>query len=362
MIKRTFFGFLILIFITAPLLAKDLGFFYAVKKDSVHIFLNQTLQIGDGFHVERRLNGEAEFQRLTQTPVMAEMNARIMKFQLGGFYDELLRALKLESAQQLLLKLRTEDYYGIIATLMDRNAARVLGRYFVAGDNQAGKTYEYRIIAVNRSCDEVMQCQQAIAITEIFPKKIPNLSAKQEQDKVILTWDYPRWSGENNDIAFQFLMFRSDDNNLFAQINERPLLRLDGMPNRFADDEIVVGRQYTYKIVAIDAIRRIGAAARTVIQTEDIVPPQQPDNLTAEVIAEKVHLSWQKNSEPDMQGNYVYHQAVNQKDTLRITPAILPLKVNSFVDSTMTYGVSYYYSVSAVDNAGNESRQSNRMD
>ena len=136
MLKRILFGFLILILITASLLAKDLGFFYAVKGDSVHLFLNQTLSIGDGFQVERRLVGEDEFQRLTQQPVTAEMNPQTFRFRLGNFYEELLRALKLQSAEQLMVKLRTEDYYGIIATLMDRNASAVLGRYFVVGNHQ----------------------------------------------------------------------------------------------------------------------------------------------------------------------------------------------------------------------------------
>jgi fibronectin type 3 domain-containing protein len=207
-----------------------------------------------------------------------------------------------------------------------------------------------------------MQTQQSVTITEIYPEKVPKVTAKQLENKVLLTWEYSQWSGKNNDIAFQFLLFRSDDNQLFTQVNEIPLLRLDGMPNRYLDESIIPGEKYRYKIVAVDAIDRTGPAAETVIQTRDIVPPKRPMNLTTEVIDEKVHLSWQKNSEPDLQGYHVYRQEVNQLDTLRLTPEILPIKENAYVDSTMKYGISYYYSITAIDKNGNESRHSNRMD
>ena len=104
---------------------------------------------------------------------------------------------------------------------------------------------------------------------------------------------------------------------------------------------------------------------------EDVTPPNPPiliphgdDADTVETGIDAVpegnwiYLEWRGNTEGDLAGYIVY------RDTLP-TPAFFPLtqliQDTFYLDQNVTLGITYFYTVTAVDSAGNESTRGNTV-
>jgi fibronectin type 3 domain-containing protein len=89
--------------------------------------------------------------------------------------------------------------------------------------------------------------------------------------------------------------------------------------------------------------------------TVDTTPPAQVQGLTVvPVSSSQLNLTWTANTESDLNHYNVYRSAVSGGPyTLRASPT-----ANSYSDTGLTAATTYYYVVSAVDNAGNEGAKS----
>src|SRR5215472_450340 len=91
----------------------------------------------------------------------------------------------------------------------------------------------------------------------------------------------------------------------------------------------------------------------------DIFPPAVPEGVEAVFsgIAQQpfIDLTWTPDTEPDLAGYNVYRHTGNEAPS-RINSDLI--KTPSFRDTGVKPGTTYFYSVSAVDQRGNESAQS----
>ncbi len=88
-------------------------------------------------------------------------------------------------------------------------------------------------------------------------------------------------------------------------------------------------------------------------------PPEAPQNLAGTAGYEQVSLRWNKNSEADGARYRIYYGTTSPATTLKDSTA-------SILDTTkliigLTNGITYYFRLTAVDNAGNESGYSNEV-
>jgi len=95
------------------------------------------------------------------------------------------------------------------------------------------------------------------------------------------------------------------------------------------------------------------------VQVGDTIPPAAPVNLMAMAGDGSVSLNWADNSEPDLDSYSVYRST----STGSYGPAALASNLTSstYVDSSVSNGILYYYAVTAVDSDGNESAQSSEV-
>ena len=93
--------------------------------------------------------------------------------------------------------------------------------------------------------------------------------------------------------------------------------------------------------------------------TKDIFPPATPTGLQAVFSgpgqAAFIDLLWAPNTEADLAGYNVYRRE-DSSPPVKINPE--PVKTPAFRDSNVALGKTYWYSVSAVDQRGNESPRS----
>jgi hypothetical protein len=131
----------------------------------------------------------------------------------------------------------------------------------------------------------------------------------------------------------------------------------------FSDTHFEFGRTYLYTVRAIaqfgpDSIESADSTP-AVVTPRDTFPPAVPVGLEAAVIPATpeapahVELSWAISSEGDLAGYYVYRSDRDDTPGERISREILPSP--TFRDISVVPGRRYFYRVSAVDRAGNES-------
>lgn len=99
--------------------------------------------------------------------------------------------------------------------------------------------------------------------------------------------------------------------------------------------------------------------------SDDTTAPAAPTNLSATATSKgkcaKIsnNLDWNDNSEGDLAGYNVYRSTQAGVSVSSATRIASSLASSSFEDSNIAYGTTYYYVVTAVDGAGNESTASN---
>ena len=143
----------------------------------------------------------------------------------------------------------------------------------------------------------------------------------------------------------------------------------------FRDEHFTFGASYVYSVRAVLSRQREQGAqspqtksvesadsSPLFLTPKDIFPPAAPTGLVGAITQETnqqppyVELSWEANSEPDLAGYWLYRSEDSGTQGKRINSELLLSPV--FRDTTVAAGKRYFYRVTAVDQAGNESSPS----
>lgn len=143
-------------------------------------------------------------------------------------------------------------------------------------------------------------------------------------------------------------------------------------PAEALDRTAAFGRTYEYRARRVENITLDGHALELLgqqstpvtIETRDTFPPAAPKDLAAAADSgsRAIDLSWTADTEPDLAGYIVYRHVVRDDgittDLLQRVSGPTLVTAPAFHDTQVQPGVKYAYSVSAVDQAGNESGRS----
>jgi hypothetical protein len=141
----------------------------------------------------------------------------------------------------------------------------------------------------------------------------------------------------------------------------------DGVdPGHAIDTSALFNQRYRYMLERVAMLEFSGRSVEVQgppseaieVSTKDTFPPAVPQGLVAvaDAAAGAIDLSWMADSDSDLVAYYVY-----RRDVQTGIPAQRIASVNletSFRDTTVQPEHTYAYSVSAVDQSGNESKQS----
>jgi len=243
----------------------------------------------------------------------------------------------------------------------------------------------YAVEALNlhaRSAGLSNQVQVALAPTLPFP---PNFRAEVTAKGVILTWDCEQAPPEPRGARYIYRIYRkSADTN--AEVKVADLACPD---HRFEDQAIEWQKAYEYRMTVVSVIelepkvhpcpvpQKEAAQNITPIEcldvasaegddsppqkvfTKDIYPPAVPTGLQAVYSgpgqAPFIDLLWAPVTDADLAGYNVYRRESQGRAT-KINGDLV--KTPAFRDTGVMPGKSYGYSVSAVDERGNESPRS----
>jgi hypothetical protein len=157
------------------------------------------------------------------------------------------------------------------------------------------------------------------------------------------------WSGPGD----YFRIFRKTAAEGFT-----PLAKVSG-EHAWTDPATEFGKSYTYlvqNIVDLGGNREAESDLSDPFDftPRDVFPPAAPTGLNPTVAPNSIELTWEQNTEPDLAGYHVYRAAPGSDFEKLADISLVP----SFSDKTAERGKTYRYSITAIDQAGNESARS----
>lgn len=165
---------------------------------------------------------------------------------------------------------------------------------------------------------------------------------------------YLAWPPSSTAGVIGYHLYRSTATTL--GIGERINPALLSAPS-YVDTVALDGSQYGYVATAVNQwnLESLPGTVVTVI-VADQVAPRPPTQFSASLNGSQIQLRWRANEEADLAGYNVYRSNRLPVDKTKgpINGATL-LAMPSYLDTIVLDGQTYYYSFTAVDQAGNES-------
>ena len=208
--------------------------------------------------------------------------------------------------------------------------------------------YQYKLTAVDYyGFESSPTAEEKAAVGDVIPPDAPlNLSASVSGSTVTLKWDASIESG----LAGYFVYRKSGE--IWVRFNASPVIT-----DLHVDTGLKNG-SYVYRVTAIDAAGNESSSSSEVQATVAVTAPQVPGSLSIVSFAQGGALSATWNySGQDPAGYHLYRGTTSGGPYAKINGSAID--TNSYLDSNVTNGASYYYVVVAVDAAGNESTYSN---
>ncbi|HEX9983721.1 MAG TPA: hypothetical protein VGF69_10690 [Thermoanaerobaculia bacterium] len=180
------------------------------------------------------------------------------------------------------------------------------------------------------------------------------VTAAARADGVMLTWERPTRAvtGEEAPIVAGYNVYRIAEGETLGDftipVNTSPVTATTYI------DTPPYGN-HTYRVSAVASFDRPSieseASAAVSALFKDLESPPAPASITVLLETKVVRLLWDAVDVPDLNGYNVYRTEGTAR--LKLTP--YPARQTHFGDEAIDLGITYVYSVTAVDKAGNES-------
>lgn len=215
-----------------------------------------------------------------------------------------------------------------------------------------------------------------IATVQVFPapERVASIQTTVTDSAIELSWSAPTRTsaGELLGGISEYHVYRGEIDPSSAEAAAKDLsqakwkvpLVLTGRSETtiYRDTAFEFGKIYAYTVrsVILAGGNQLESAdsVPVIVTPQDTFPPAPPQGLVAAVVTPpgapvEVDLSWSMNTETDLAGYRVYRS--EQQDTKGhiVTPDLL--LAPAYRDTSVLLGHRYWYSVTAVDRAGNES-------
>ncbi len=197
-----------------------------------------------------------------------------------------------------------------------------------------------------------------------FPPPI-GLKAKSGDGMVSISWELPPSLLENNEYQNRlsgFNIYRRYPNQDYGitPLNKNPILK-----NSFQDLEVTNGKKYYYIVRTLKNSGSEAIESKNSVEVEaipeDLTPPSPPSVIMAFQTHDGIVIIWEPNLDSDLEGYYIYRRRDIEDKPIRVSPLIKGKTM--YLDQTFSPGLTYYYSVTAVDRSPrhNESDFSQEM-
>jgi hypothetical protein len=241
-----------------------------------------------------------------------------------------------------------------------------------------GRAFTY--VVRTRASQKRASTDSNVVTVRVYPVPAPiaSVEARVTESGVELSWPAPAATATGDPIPTiaSYRIYRSE---IHSPASASPPQELPaGRPeshaallaasesNSYRDSSVVFEHTYVYtvhSVIQLEGSELESSDSQPVTVTpRDIFPPAAPQGLVAALLPSAtpgtvlIDLSWSINLETDLAGYRVYRSEQEGVRGQLITPELLPTP--AVRDTTVEPGHRYWYTVTAVDRAGNESAPS----
>jgi hypothetical protein len=240
-----------------------------------------------------------------------------------------------------------------------------------------GAVYAYRVRTRASKKKDSADSNTVTAKVYPVPDRIVSLDAKVTQNAIEISWPLPEFAAAANsgETVAGYHIYRGEldasspaptSNDLSqAKWKSPPILLAPSQTNSYRDTLFDFGKIYVYRVrslvIADGKPVESDDSLQAIVTPRDTFPPAAPQNLVvAEIPGENgsvsVDLSWSINPENDLAGYRIYRS--EQQDERGHSLQAELLLSPSYRDVSVQPGHRYWYLVTAVDRAENESAPS----
>lgn len=310
-----------------------------------------------GVNIYQQEFGELGWKKLNKVPIIKGMysptNMEYSSDSTLKNYIEMAKSLKPSDLKGFV------KAYILIKSVQSNAFARFIGIQYNDTTVEIGVTYRYKITALNSTSEEIIGYSNFIKVDKYLPEKSPTgIEIKPQDKRVHINWvpEDLRFHGVN--------IYRSSSKDtVLRKLNGVPLMiSKRKLPNGeekypeifFTDDSLENRVRYTYKISGIDFFgRETELSEKITVMPGDKTPPLAPFSLKVKVDKYNIKLSWINKPNEDQEGIAIYRSFKHDKQYARVNQILLPTTDTLYLDNDLQPGF-YYYSIAAVDSAGNE--------
>ena len=327
--------------------------------NKVIVVLADTPRSVVSFNVYRRNPGEKNYKLLNAKPVSQVNNPYKAVELMGSDFSWISKRIGSEDPPFVWSRLRGDRNTMMALSLISHGLRMAMGRTFIDTKVEKGKTYRYRVELLGFKGKKIKSVEKQVKIT--VPQKPPKpgkVEAKASDRDVKIKWSYPKYRGGESDRTVGFIIYRQEEGGKFLRITQAPVLRIEGWL-AYVDSKVENGKKYTYAVEAVDIIGvKSDRVFSNSVQPIDKRAPLVPMGLKAVDNRNSVLLLWNISPEIDAAYYNVYRSRSLKANFVKINKIPVPIEKPKYIDKDITGGNVYYYTVSAVDKAGNESKQS----
>jgi fibronectin type 3 domain-containing protein/predicted small lipoprotein YifL len=217
--------------------------------------------------------------------------------------------------------------------------------------------YQVRAVSVRGGVSPVSAEVRAEPLLSLAEPQ--GLTAEAYDSSVLLSWDTvtTRMDGSRFEGFVGYNLYRGTEK---KHPDELPLNTEPLRTHSFKDTTVSNDTTYYYMVRSVDRPaqpwRESPDSGEVSATPRDMTPPSRPTGLTVVPGVGRAFLTWNENKERDLDGYYVYRSGRYGNNYRKLTEKAITL--TTFSDETAKQGNVYYYMVTAVDKAGNESEGS----
>jgi len=311
-----------------------------------------------GFDVYRQEVGTNDWIKLNITPIQVQKQVPLQLELKDPDTKTLLKYvwdMKYEDFQKNLMRV-----FVAIKAVEQPLFAEVLGIVYYDESAQKGKTYRYKVLGNQADGSETIHISPTITSADYKPtSEVKNIVTDRKRKSVEINWDV-----ENDRFYGVYIYRKSSAESDFKKITDK-IIAVSKAPNEngelaypkvfFEDRNIEKDLSYSYKLVPVDYFGQEGTMSKVIdLVAKDFDAPSAPFNVRPDARMWDVTIRWQSDNDPDIHGFHVYRRKHFEEPKVRQNIDVLPRTDTVFKQKADKTG-GYYYSISSVDLAGNES-------
>jgi len=220
--------------------------------------------------------------------------------------------------------------------------------------NLNNKTHYFAILYTFKKKKSPLSKIQSIQ-TMIPIQPIKDLSLTKENKIIKLKWSKPKQNISKKPVSYirGYRIYRKVlGKKEFDILNKEEVLQ-----EYFEDPDTSLDGDYSYYVSSIYSQSIESDPSNTVtVAVKDLFPPDPPANLVGFKAEDSIFLTWESVKDRDLSFYKIFRKSSPREEFKLIAEKV---KNNYFKDKNVRKGILYQYYVTAVDNKGNESKNSN---